>query len=99
MLTRAGELLADFEASSLSAILHAACSSPASRQALASCTALLLSSWTTPPAGSRAATLGDLPGLVEALRADCPDLATVEDFLPLDPREHVRFRADRKSVV
>jgi hypothetical protein len=74
-------------------LLHAACSSPTSRQVLASCTALLLSSRAAPPAGSRIAVEGDLPALVKALRADCPELASVEDFLPLDPRENVRFRA------
>lgn len=92
VLQRAGALLAGFEASSISAVLHAACSSPTSRQAMASCSALLMSSWAAPPAGSRIATADDLAGLVESLRAECPDLATVEDFLPLDPRERVRFR-------
>ena len=74
-------------------MLHAACSSPTARQSLASCVALLMSSWVSPPAGSRIATAEDLAPLVETLRAACPDLAAVEDYVPLDPRWLVRFRA------
>jgi len=60
---------------------------------MASCTALLMSAWVSPPAGSKIATTEDLAPLVDALRADWPSLATVEDFLPLDPRFSVSFRA------
>lgn len=93
VLARAAELVADFEATSVTALLHAACRSPTARQALASCAALLTSSWASSPAGSRIATAEDLAPLVEELRAACPDLATVEDFIPLDPRRPVHFRA------
>ena len=99
MLARAADVLAGFEATSVTALLHAACSSPTARQAMASCAGLLMSSWAEPPAGPKIATSEDLASLVEALRAACPDLAAVEDFLPLDPRHSVHFRAgsDRGS--
>lgn len=45
------------------------------------------------PSGSRSATVSDLPLLVRKLRSAAPELGTVEDFLPLDPRLVVRFRA------
>jgi hypothetical protein len=93
LIARAAELLAGFEAASVTAMLHAACSSPTARQSMVSCAALLQSCWMNPPAGSRIATAENLPPLVEALRAASPQLATVEDWLPLDPREAVFFRA------
>jgi len=93
VLGRAAELMAGFEARSVTALLHAACSSPTARQALASCAALLVSAWASPPGGSRVATAEDLAPLVEALRTACPDLAAVEDFVPVDPRMRVHFRA------
>jgi hypothetical protein len=93
VFARAAELVADFEATSVMALLHAACSSPTARQALASCAALLTSSWASRPTGSRIATAEDLALLVKELRAACPDLATVEHFVPLDPRRRVHFRA------
>jgi hypothetical protein len=74
-------------------LLHAAFSSPTARQASASCAALLAASWASPPAGSRIATADDLAPLVEALRAAYPEMAMVEDFVPLDPRRRVHFRA------
>ena len=74
-------------------MLHAACGRLTARQSLASCVALLMSSWMSPPAGSRIATAEDLASLVEALREACPGLAAIEDFVPLDPRWVVRFRA------
>jgi hypothetical protein len=93
VLRRARKVLSVYEADSLRALLHAACSSPTARQASATCTALLLSCWQTPPSGSRSATARDLPLLVKKLRSVAPELGTVEDFLPLDPRLAVRFRA------
>jgi hypothetical protein len=93
VLVRATELLAGFEGPSVMALLHAACSSPTARQAGTSCAALLMSSWAAPPAGSKIATSEDLAPLVQALREGCPELAMVEDFLPLDPRKCVHFRA------
>lgn len=63
-----------------------------------SCAALLMSAWASPPVGSEIAVAGDLAPLVEALRAVCPDLAQVEDFVPLDPRWRVRFRAVSDSA-
>lgn len=93
-VAQARQLVAGFEATSLTAVLHAACSSPTARQAMPSCTALLMSCWASPPAGSRTATAEDLAPLVEALRTASPDLAMVEDFVPLDPRNQVHFRAD-----
>lgn len=93
MLAQAAELVAAFEATSVTALLHAACSSPTARQAMTSCAALLMSSWASRPTGSRVATEEDLAPLVGELRAACPDLAAVEDFVPLDPRRRVHFRA------
>ena len=93
VLHRSGRLLSGYEASSIRALLHAACSSPTARQAVAACTALLLSCWRDPPSGSRKAVAADLPPLVRALRSAVPELRSVEDYLPLDPRLVVRFRA------
>lgn len=95
VLKQAGKVLSGYEASAVRALLHAACSSPTARQAKVACTALLLSCWRDPPAGSKTAVPADLPLLVNAIRAAVPELRSFEDYLPLDPRPIVRFRAQR----
>lgn len=97
VLRRARKLLSEYDADSLRAMLHAACTSPTARQAKATCTALLLSCWQAPPSGSKCATADDLPLLVRKLRSAAPELESVEDFLPLDPRLVVCFRARREE--
>ena len=88
----ARRILRGFEPRSLSALLHAACSSPTARHRLAGCVAMLVSVWRDPPTGRRVAHADDLPVLLAALYEAEPRLGLLEDWMPLDPRLPVLFR-------
>jgi hypothetical protein len=85
-------ILRGFEPRSVSALLHAACSSPTARHRLAGCVAMLVSMWRDSPTGKRCACADDLPVLLAALHEAEPGLGLLEDWMPLDPRLPVWFR-------
>jgi hypothetical protein len=93
-LVRADALLAPFTASSVTALLHAGCSSPSAGHRRLTCLTLLSRCWVDPPRGTREAGPEDLLGLVDALRESDQRLQDMEDCVPLDPRPVVRFRGE-----
>jgi hypothetical protein len=85
-------MLRGFEPDSVSAVWHAACSSPTARHRLTGCAAMLVSVWRDPPTGQRVAHADDLPVLLAALYEAEPRLGLLEDWIPLDPRPPVLTR-------
>jgi hypothetical protein len=84
--------LADFETTSVAAVLHAACSSAGTIHRLPSSAALWVAFWSNRPIGHRVADPEDLGRWVWRLRQAMPSYSEVEDWVPLDPRRQVRVR-------
>ena len=84
--------LADFEATSVAAVLHAACSSAGTIHRLPSIAGLWVAFWSNQPTGHRVADPEALGRWVWRLRQAMPSYSEVEDWVPLDPRLQVRVR-------
>lgn len=84
--------LTRFEPQSLLGLLSAAASSPTCRHRVPSISLLIDTVLRNPPGGSERAVAPDLPGLVAAAIQFEPRLTTLEDYVPLDPREKVVTR-------
>lgn len=84
--------LARFDGKSLLDLLTAAASSPTARHRLASISLLIDEVLKNPPTGSERAQPSDLPELVDSALDYEPRLMTLEDYVPLDPRDKVVTR-------
>jgi hypothetical protein len=98
-IEHAHDLLDEFEATSVLALLFAACSSPTARHRYATLSTLLVARLLRSPTGTRVATASDLPFLVGALRDYDSVLAGQEDFVPLDPSLLVTDVMDREGAM
>lgn len=86
------QILAGFEAGTVRALLHAACSSPTAVHHLPILADLWAQSYAFPPRGARSADLGDLSRWINTVRAEVPGVAAMDDWIPCDPRLIVRTR-------
>jgi hypothetical protein len=86
------QILAGFEAGTVRALLHAACSSPTAVHHLPILADLLAQSYAFPPRGARSADLGDLSRWINTVRAEVPGVTAKDDWIPCDPRLIVRTR-------
>jgi hypothetical protein len=85
--------MAPFDSGSLTILLSAAADSPGGGHRLPSLTVLWLRCLARPPAGTRTATVSDLPRLLSAARQAAPQLRYLEDCWSADPRLVVGFPA------
>ena len=81
-----------FDAESLLELLRVAASSPTARHRMASISLLIDVVLMTPPTGSEHAKPSDLHELVVGAHEFEPRLMTLEDYIPLNPRDHVVVR-------
>jgi hypothetical protein len=90
------QILAGFEATSVRAVLHAACSSPGAVHHLPILADLLLQSYAFPPRGERRASPDDLSRWINAVRAEVPGVTAKDDWIPCDPRLLVRAKVGER---
>ena len=88
-LTLFREVLSGYGAPSLIQLIEAASVSPMAAHRTPSLGRLYVDTIRLWPTGPREAIALDLPRLVEATQSRSPDLSTMEDYVPLDPRLEV----------
>jgi hypothetical protein len=90
------QILAGFDAGSVRAVLHAACSSPSGVHHLPILADLLLQSYAFPPRGARPASPDDLSRWINMVRAEVPGVTAKDDWIPCDPRLLVRAKVGER---
>lgn len=89
--------LGRFDGKSLLELLRAATSSPTARHRIASLSLLIDAVLRNPPTGPIQARPADLPELVSVAHEYEPRIATLEDYVPLDPRDNLVVRLGQRT--